>query len=85
MKYQTISGLGILTVLLLSLLKACTDGDGQTGTLTLGVTDAPVDGADNVYVEFSGVEIQPNSGERIVINYYDNATPPNPTTKTLDL
>lgn len=69
--------------LLLGLLVACSEGD--SGRLTLGITDAPVDEADNVYVQFDGVEIQPSDGERIIINYFDDADPPNSTTKTLDL
>lgn len=35
------------------------------GTLSLGITDAPVDGATAVWVSFSGVAIQPENGERI--------------------
>jgi len=43
--------------------------DAVTGRLTLGITDAPVDSATRVVVQFSGVELQPAEGERIVINY----------------
>lgn len=71
--------------LLSLLLVACSGGGGGTGSLTVGITDAPVDGADNVYVQFSGVEIQPSEGERIIINYFDEQEPPQPTTKTIDL
>lgn len=39
-------------------LMACSDSDRESGTLALSVTDAPVDGAEAVVVEFTGVEIQ---------------------------
>lgn len=45
-----------------ALLAACGGGSGsdepQYGKITLGVTDAPVDGAAKVVVEFTGVEIK---------------------------
>ncbi len=63
-------------VLLLSavLLSACSDGSDSsnntsTGTLDLAIADAPVDNADNVVVEFSGVELKPANGEPIIITY----------------
>ncbi len=57
------------------LLSACGGGGSSggstsaTGTLNLAVTDAPVDMADAVWVEFSGVEINPANGGRINITY----------------
>src|SRR5688572_8068382 len=48
-----------------ALAAACGGGDGSvtadagTGILNLGVTDAPVDAAVKVVVEFSGVELKP--------------------------
>jgi hypothetical protein len=57
------------------LLTGCGGGggsDGGTGTLTLSVTDAPVDGAVAVVVEFTGVELKPSGGDRVV---FDFATP----------
>ena len=56
------------------LLTACGGGGGDddgasTGSLSLSVTDAPVDSADNVFVEFYGVELQPANGERITFDF----------------
>ena len=44
----------------LALLPACNDDD--TGLLSLAVTDAPVDGATAVVVQFTGVEVKPAGG-----------------------
>jgi hypothetical protein len=46
-------------------LAACAGGDsgGDTGRLTLGVTDAPIDHADAVVVRFTGVEFKPHGGQ----------------------
>jgi hypothetical protein len=43
--------------------------DGGTGTLTLSITDAPVDGAAAVVVEFTGVELKPVGGSRVVFDF----------------
>ena len=59
-------------VLMLALwLGACAGekGDSDTGTLALSITDAPVDGAEQVVVEFTGVEIQSSMGGRTDITY----------------
>ena len=66
----------------LAVLAGCggggSDGSGsQTGTLRLGLTDAPVDQADAVVVQFTGVELKPRNG---VAFSRDFATP-----KTLDV
>ncbi len=55
------------------LLAACGGGGGgaSTGSLSLGLTDAPVDSADEVVVEFYGVELQPASGARITFDFTD--------------
>ncbi|RFA24739.1 hypothetical protein CAI21_20530 [Alkalilimnicola ehrlichii] len=56
-----------------ALLSAC-DGDSNgsdTGTLSLAVTDAPVDSARAVYVDFTGVTLQPASGQRIEFDFED--------------
>jgi len=47
-----------------SLLSACGGGDG-TGTMNLSVTDAAVDNATAVVVEFTGVELKPQGGAAI--------------------
>ena len=57
-----------------SLLAACGgEGDGgagpKTGTLKVGITDAPVDHADQVVVQFSGVELKPRNGEAFSIDF----------------
>jgi hypothetical protein len=56
------------------LLAACAGGDGGTsasgsgtGSLTLGVTDAPVDATTAVVVKFVAVELKPEKGEVITI------------------
>jgi hypothetical protein len=58
-----------------TLLAACggeDDGGGaskKTGTLNVGITDAPVDFADQVVVQFSGVELKPRNGEAFSIDF----------------
>lgn len=51
-------------------------GDGRSGNnqamLTLSITDAPVDNATEVWVQFTGVELKPESGSAI---QYDFDTP----------
>jgi len=57
-----------LTALALStlMLAACGGGGGtSTGTLSLSVQDAPVDGADAVNITFSRVELHRASGETL--------------------
>jgi len=62
-----IAGLALLTPFALA---GCGGGGGAgTGELTLGVTDAPVDDATHIYVEFDGVTLQPASGQRVSITY----------------
>lgn len=41
----------------------CNSDDDATGTLTVGITDAPVDSADQVVVEFTGVSVKPAEGQ----------------------
>ncbi len=48
------------------------NGGASNGTLSLNITDAPVDNASQVVVEFTGIEIQSSSGDRTEFNY---ATP----------
>lgn len=43
-------------------LAACGGGDGNTGSISVGVTDAPVDNADAVVVTFTGVELLDSNG-----------------------
>jgi hypothetical protein len=57
-------------------LAGCGGSDGS-GTMNLAVADAPVDGANKVVVEFTGVELIPNSGNPVTITF--------PAPKTVDL
>jgi hypothetical protein len=57
-----------------TVLAACggeDDGSAtpKTGTLKVGITDAPVDFADQVVVQFSGVELKPRDGEAFSIDF----------------
>lgn len=54
----------ILAVLISAGLTGCGGGSssGSNATLNLGVTDAPVDSADKVVIEFTGVQLQPSGG-----------------------
>jgi len=56
---QSIAGLS--AVLLLAAMPGCHDESG-IGQLTLAVTDAPVDNATAVVVQFTGVEVKPAEG-----------------------
>ena len=68
-------------------LAACGGGDGNsgepTGTLKLGITDAPVDVADAVVVQFSGVELKPKGGAPFTVDFVDDAG--QPAARTIDL
>jgi hypothetical protein len=66
---------GAATVLLFGLT-GCGGGDGS-GSMSLAVADAPVDGANKVVVEFTGVELIANSGNPVTITF--------PTPKMIDL
>ena len=75
--FNTIAALGLAM-----LLVACGGGDGSgdssTGTLNLAITDASVDAAKAVVVEFSGVELQHSGGERIDYDFVDGDGDPEP-------
>ena len=63
----------VITSTLLAL-GACGGGsgsgnNGDTGTISLNVTDAPVDGATEVVVEFSGVTLKPVDGDDQVFTF----------------
>jgi hypothetical protein len=53
------------------LLAGCGDSSNTntTGTLTLQITDASVDTAEHVYIQFRGLEIQSASGMRTTLYY----------------
>jgi hypothetical protein len=61
----------------------CGEGGTSTGTLDLGITDAPVDEAEHVFVQFSGVEIKPANGSSFTVPFLD--ADDNPITRTIDL
>lgn len=65
-------GLGV-TLAGIAALAACgggSSGDGSgTGSLSLGVTDAPVDSARNVFVEFSSITLKPADGEPFTVRF----------------
>lgn len=44
------------------LLTACDNGEGQ-GSVNIAITDAPVDGADAVWITFNAVTIKPEQGD----------------------
>jgi hypothetical protein len=57
---------GALAILLVALT-ACSGGSGDSsndgnGTLTLGIVDGPVEGAAQVVVAFTGIELKPDNG-----------------------
>jgi hypothetical protein len=71
------AGRALILSLPLLALAACGGGssgddDGGQGQLSVGVTDAPVDGANRVVVEFTGIELKPQSGPPFEFNF----TPP---------
>ncbi|WP_372522121.1 DUF4382 domain-containing protein [Sulfuricaulis sp.] len=55
-------------------------GGASTGTLSLQITDGPVDTAEHVYVQFSGLEIQSADGKRTTLYYCQD---PADATKTV--
>src|SRR5438876_926156 len=68
--------LGLIMAFGIAACGGSTSGTG-TGQMTLSVGDAPVDSAQKVVVEFTGVELVPNSGNPVDITF---ASP-----KTIDL
>ena len=63
--------LPVLGAGLAAVLASCGGGssDGATGTVSVAITDAPVDQAKAVVVEFTGVALRPAGGEEIIINF----------------
>jgi hypothetical protein len=59
------------------MLAACGDDGASTGQISLGVTDSPVDYAEAVVVQFTGVELKPKEGPAFSVDF--------PTPKTIDL
>ena len=64
-----------ITLILSAGLNACSSNDSSsTGLLSVSVTDAPVDEAEKVVVEFRGVEIKPANGDSITFDFTDKCT-----------
>ncbi|MDT8451600.1 MAG: DUF4382 domain-containing protein [Gammaproteobacteria bacterium] len=76
MKSSRITPFNMIAVAGLALaVTACDSNDSaSTGSLSVGVTDAPVDTAQKVIVEFSGVEIKPANGESISFDFTERCT-----------
>ena len=92
MKLTNLNKIVITSTLL--VLGACSSSDNNddngtlslndTGTFSLNITDAPVDGATEVVVQFSGVTLKSAGGEDIEFLFDDPATT-EVETKTIDL
>lgn len=70
----TITTKALVVTAAVALLAGCgssgSDGDkAKTGTLKLGITDAPVDHALEVNVQFTGVELKPVNGAPISFDF----------------
>ncbi|HUG72828.1 MAG TPA: DUF4382 domain-containing protein, partial [Steroidobacteraceae bacterium] len=57
---KTLRGCGALAAA--CLVVAGCGGDGETSTLNLALTDAPLDNATTVWLQFTGVEVKPENG-----------------------
>jgi len=59
----------VLASLAVVLLNACggsgSSSSSSTSTLNLGITDSPVDGAQKVWIQFTGVEVKPMNGNPV--------------------
>ena len=73
MKRNTATLLSILTSTL--MLSACggssTEEQNTAGRISLNITYAPVDNANEVVVEFTSVTLKPNEGNDIVFDFED--------------
>ena len=58
------------------LLASCSSGGDEAGmaTLSIGLSDAPVDGAAAVFVNVQGIHLRSPSGEDIIYQYCDDLT-----------
>jgi hypothetical protein len=74
------AGFLVISALALSglalMLTACGGGGGSsTGTLNLSLTDAPIDSAVSVVVDFDAVELQSAEGERVRFDLVEEGAP----------
>ncbi len=58
-----------LAIFLVVFITACNSSSDDSTTLSLDLTDAPVDGATEVVVEFTGVELKPSGGPAFSIDF----------------
>jgi len=61
--------LAVATAVALAFSLSGCGGDGGSSTLNLSITDAPVDEATTVWVQFTGVELKPANGPRQTITF----------------
>ena len=77
MRLSRITPFNMITVASLALILSACDSDNPpspTGSLSISVTDAPVDTAQKVVVEFTGVEIKPANGNSISYDFTERCT-----------
>lgn len=75
-----------------ALLAACGSSDGgsgpkdaPTGSLKLSVTDAPVDDAEAVWIQFRAVEFKPEGGSPVRHELLGAGSPPGPAPQSINL
>jgi hypothetical protein len=66
MKKQNFLKVATSAALVMSLL-ACSSDDSNASYISFGVTDAPVDNATNVFVQFDSLEFKPADGDSVLI------------------
>lgn len=69
------------------LVAGCSQSDSgtATGQLTIGITDAPVDRAQSITVQFTGITVKPADGEPEVLPFPDDNGDGQPDPRTLTL
>ncbi|MCK5661965.1 MAG: DUF4382 domain-containing protein [Thiotrichaceae bacterium] len=73
-KYSTFLSIIIATLLLAACSDSSNDNEGlSTALLSLNITDAPVDEAEKVVIEFTSVTLLPNEGDEIVFTFEDES------------
>lgn len=82
-KLNTLKIFSLLSLLVILFACDTSDGNVGTGSLSLDITDAPIDSAAKVVVAFSGVSIKPENGPAFDIDFFDINS--QPETKFIDL
>jgi hypothetical protein len=67
LRYISLAALAV--VFILAGLSGCGEDNASSGTLTLSITDAPVDVANRVVVIFNGVAVKPSGGESVNFDF----------------